>query len=119
MRKAFEVKYDDIVFDNLNNIKFVHGNDEIRQSVERILTTNIREWFLNIGFGLDYDAISGKGKDDEGIKLALREAIFQDDRIMEIEFLELSVDRQTRELTVRITATIEDGEVLEGIEVSI
>ena len=116
--KTFKMIDDDFVLDDTNNLIMISGTDEVRQSIERILTTNIKEWFLNIAFGLDYEAIQGKGKEIASIELALRTAIFQDKRVTDIVFHEVALNRATRELTVRLDAIV-DNEVIEGIEVNV
>lgn len=116
--KTFKMIDGDYVLDNTNNLVIISGTNEVRQSIERILTTNITEWFLNVDFGLDYAAIQGKGKTNADIEIALRQAIFQDNRITDIEFKEIVLKRDTRHLTVILDVVVEN-EVIEGIEVSL
>lgn len=116
--KTFKIENGDLVFDDTCNLMLIDGVDEIAQSIERILTTNIREWFLNIDFGLDYSKIKGKGKSKESIKLAVREAVFQDDRVEEIEFQKVEINTKQRSLNIVFNIVL-DGETIEGIEVSI
>lgn len=116
--KTFKMIDDDLVFDDTGNLVMIDGYEEVRQSIERILTTNKNEWFLNIDFGLDYSSIRGKGKTKEEIELALREAIYQDNRITDVVFKELELNRETRNLYVNIDAVVEDN-IIEGIEVNI
>lgn len=116
--KTFKMLDDDLVFDDTNNLIMISGYDEVRQSIERILTTNKNEWFLNIDFGLDYSSIRGKGRTREEIELALREAIYQDSRITDVTFKQLDLDMATRHLYIKIDAKV-DGKFIEGIEVSV
>ena len=83
--KTFKIVNGDLVFDGQGNLVMVEGEDEIAQSIERVLTTNKGEWFLNLEHGLDYQEIQGKGRDVEGIKLAITEAILQEGRVSEVE----------------------------------
>ena len=114
--KTFKMKDDDLVLDDTNNLVIISGYDEVRQSIERILTTNKNEWFLNANFGLDYKAIRVKGKTIEEIELALREAIYQDDRITDVTFRQLELSREARQLYIKLDAKV-NGEPVEGIEV--
>lgn len=116
--KTFKMENNDYVLDDTNNLVMIDEMDEVRQSVERICTTNIREWFLNMEYGLDYEAIEGKGKDRAIIELALRTAIFQDTRIIDIHFNKVELNRATRHLQVKLDAVTDKG-VIEGIEVII
>lgn len=116
--KTFKIVDGDLVLDKKMNVVMLEGIDELAQCIERTLTTNIGEWFLNIEFGLDYNAIQGKGKDKEGIQFAIREAILQDDRVDDVEFISIDVDRVNRYLTVKLNITTKDGQSIEGLEVT-
>lgn len=114
--KTFKIINGDLVFDGQNNLVMVEGKEEIAQSIERILTTNIGEWFLNLKHGLDYQEIQGKGRDIEGIKLAITEAILQEERVSEVERIDLSLDKD-RHLKINVTVRLQEGDTLEISEV--
>ncbi len=114
--KTFKIKNGDLVFDSQNNIEMVEGKDEEIQSIERILTTNKGEWFLNILHGLNYDDIQGKGKSKESIKLAITEAIFQDDRVDDLIFLDVNFNRIERKLNIKFKLKMTSGNILEHEE---
>lgn len=111
--KTFKIVNDDIVFDAQNNIVMVEGTEELMQSVERTLTTNINEWFLNLDFGLDYRSIRGKGKDLESIKLEIADTIYQDERVTEVDITDISVDDSR---CLKVNGTIKD---IEGVEIQL
>lgn len=114
--KTFKLVNGDLIFDAQNNLVMVEGEDEIAQSIERVLTTNKGEWFLNLEHGLDYKAITGKGRDIEGIKLAITEAILQEERVSEVERIDLSLDKN-RHLKINVTARLQEGDTLDLSEV--
>ena len=101
----------DLIIENGDFI-MIDGRDELVQSINRILTTNKEEWFLSMNFGLDYKAIQGKGKDKEGIKLANKEAIFQDKRVKEVDIIDVIIDNN-RHLKVYGTVIDNEGNVIE------
>lgn len=102
--KAFKVSINgDLVIEN-GDLVMIEGNEELRQAIERILTTNKNEWFLDVDFGLDYQAIQGKGKSKESIKLAISEAIHQDSRIKSVDIRDIEIDNN-RYLKIYGTAT--------------
>lgn len=117
--KTFKIVNGDLVIDGQNNIAMVSDVDEVAQSIERVLTTNVNEWFLNTFHGLDYDSIQGKNKDIDGIKLAITEAIHQEDRVDEVEFIDVNIDNSTRNLRVNFKVKLINGEVIEGKEVMV
>lgn len=114
--KTFKLVNGDLIFDAQNNLVMVEGKEEIAQSIERILTTNKGEWFLNLEHGLDYKAITGKGRDIEGIKLAITEAILQEERVSEVEKIDLFLDKD-RHLKINVTARLQEGDTLDLSEV--
>ena len=116
--KTFKINNDDLVFDEFGNLEMINNYDEITQSIQRILSTNKSEWFLNTEFGLEYDQIKGKGKLTENIELAIMEAIYQDDRISEVNILEVKRNDADRTVLIKFNITVND-EIIEGIEVKI
>ncbi len=108
--KAFKLdSKGDLVIEN-GDFVMVEGNEELTQSLDRILTTNIEEWFLDPVFGLDYKAIQGKGRDVESIKLAIKEAIYQEERIKSAEITNLYLN-EDRHLIINGTATDVDDNI--------
>ena len=114
--KTFKLVNGDLIFDAQNNLVMIDGEDEIAQSIERVLTTNKGEWFLNLEHGLDYQEIQGKGRDIEGIKLAITEAILQEERVSEVKRIDLSLDKD-RHLKINVTARLQEGDNLQISEV--
>ena len=115
--KTFKILNNDLVIEN-GNLLMVEGNDEIVQATERILTTNKNEFFLDINLGLEYKQIQGKNVDEDSIRFAILEAINQDIRVLEVDFVNVNINRRDRELTVDFRYFTVDG-VIEGNEVII
>lgn len=114
--KTFKIENGDLVFDAQNNLIMVEDEEEQAQAIERILTTNINEWFLNLDHGLDYQAIQGKGKDKESIKLAIIEAIMQEDRVDTVKEIDVEIDK-FRHIKVNAEVRIKSGDTLDLSEV--
>ena len=110
--KTFKIVDGDLVFNASGNLEMVYGKDEIAQSVEMILTTNKGEWFMNEEFGLEYSQITDKLQTKKDIEFALREAIFQEERIEEVEFNRVDTDHAKRQLVVDLEMRTVDGEVI-------
>ncbi|SMB95324.1 Protein of unknown function [Desulfonispora thiosulfatigenes DSM 11270] len=114
--KTFKIKNGDIVFDG-KDIVLVEGIEEEKQSIERLLSTNIGEWFLNIDFGLDYKVLQGKQIDKERIRMAIVKALSQEDRIEKVEKVEISFDNARRYLKVSFILLMKTGNTINGNEV--
>lgn len=97
-KNTFKMVCGDIVVDG--DLILVDGQEELRQNIENRLSVNVGEWFLNIGMGLDYAAISGKGIEDRGIEFALRECCFQDGRVKEVRDVRVKRNPETREALI-------------------
>lgn len=103
-KHTFKMIGGDIVVDG--DLILVKGQEELRQNIENRLSINKNEWFLNLGLGLDYAAITGKGITDKQIELAVRECCLQDSRVKEVR--EVRVTRDSRLRTVNIDIVIID-----------
>lgn len=115
--KTFKIENNDLVFDGHGNLILVEGREEEIQSVERLLTTNTGEWFLNIEHGLAYSKIQGKNISDEQIKLAIMQALLQEERIAEVEHVEITRNDKNRTVKIDFRCRMRTGETLEGEEV--
>lgn len=113
--RTFKIQNNDLQIEE-GNLLMVEDEDEIVQSAERRLTTNKNEFFLDIELGLDYSQIQGKGKDAESIRFAILDALHQDERVEEVDFLNVDIDRKTRRLTIDFNFTTNEG-IIEGQEV--
>lgn len=103
-KNTFKMIDGDIVIDK--DLMLVDGQEELRQNIENRLSVNKEEWFLNIGLGLDYSAIQGKGITDAEIDFAIRECCLQDDRVESVKVAR--IDRNARDRTVDIKVIIKD-----------
>lgn len=105
----------DLELDGHNEIKTVEGDEELLQSVRIILTTNLKEWFLNPQHGFDRFAVLGKRVERDRVFDALYQAILQDERINRINDVKMDIDREKRKIKVDFSFTKkEDGETIEG-----
>ncbi len=117
--KTLKIENGDLVFNSQRNLLMVEGHDEEIQSIERLLTTNAGEWFLNIEHGLEYARIQGKNISDEQIRLAVMQALAQEERIQEVESIEIERSDKERTVAVNFRCRMVSGETLQGEEVLI
>lgn len=115
--KTLKIENGDLVFNSQRNLLMVEGHDEEIQSIERLLTTNTGEWFLNIEHGLDYSRLQGKAVSDEQIRLAVLQALAQEGRITEVENIEVRRSDKNRTVAINFRCRMVSGEVLQGEEV--
>jgi hypothetical protein len=105
----------DLVLDGQNNLVFISGREEERQCIERILTTGQGEWFLNAAHGLDYTQLLGKAFDVERAKLALIDALHQEERLDHVEDITFVHDAAARALKVKIRVRMKSGNEIEEV----
>lgn len=103
-----------------HDLLFVDGDRvmvaDLRQAIKVRLLWFFREWFLQTDRGVPYfQQIFLKPFRPKLAKSALREAIASAPGVLAIEALELSLDRTTRELSVKFRVIGEQGPV-EGLE---
>ena len=104
-KNTFKMTNGDIDIEN-NDLVLVSGQEELRQNIENRLSVNIGEWFLNLGLGLNYSAIHGKGVTDIEIEFAIRECCYQDPRVQEVR--NIVITRNSNDRTAEINITIID-----------
>lgn len=111
--RSFLIRDDDLVIAN-GELLLVDGKEEICQCVERTLTTRKREFFLNLGHGLEYEEFMKKQPNLDYIRQDIVEAVMQETRVKQVDSLNLDFDRQKRTLKVDFTFKTIDDEVLSG-----
>lgn len=110
--KTLALKDGDLIFKN-GDLQLFHDTDEIRQSIELELGTNLAEWFLNEERGTDFTVFQGKPTDDEVIEEVAR-VIANEERVELFSEIEVIQDRKARKMTVKFTVQeIETGATIE------
>jgi len=89
----------------------VADNQELAQSVERVLTTNLGDFFLNKNMGFERSLVTQKQLNNNAIRLGVIEAITQDERIKGIRSLEINLDRQNLNVAINFDITTVNGTV--------
>lgn len=107
--KSFLIKDGDICFDSDKKIRMTDGKDEEAQAVERLLTTNVTEWFLNALHGLEYDKIRGKQISVESIQMAILKACAQEKRVREVISIDISRNNQRRTVDITVVCQMVSG----------
>lgn len=92
----------------------ISDNDELAQSVERVLTTNLGDFFLNKNMGFDRSLVTQKQLNNNAIRLGVIEAITQDERIKGIRSLEINLDRQNRNVVINFDILTTTNGTAEG-----
>jgi hypothetical protein len=102
----------DLVLEN-GDLALVSGGEELAQCCQITLGSNRGEWWFNPEAGLDFDVLLGKGIDEEMVHDAIREALLQEERIVSVDELIVTLDRKARSSVVSFTATGRDGETIQ------
>ncbi|MBD8026415.1 DUF2634 domain-containing protein [Ureibacillus sp. Re31] len=89
----------------------IDGPESSAQGLEISLGTNLKEWFLDEEFGLDFNRILGKSTDEEARAEILR-ALAQDEEIDTIDSLEIISNYQDRKRKISFTVTLVDGNAI-------
>jgi len=105
------------MLDGQKSFRMVEGVDEAAQAIRVLLSTNTGEWFLNRAHGLDYSVIQVKNPQMQEIRLALQEALDQEQRVENIENIELEFDERERKLKIDLLLQVDGETVNEEVEV--
>lgn len=103
----------DMMLDAQNKIIMVDGDEAIIQKLERTITTNLNEWFLDPALGFDRFRVLGEEHDRGRTATLLYDAILQVKEIESIETLEFDVDKFTRSLKIYAQLFKQNGDLLE------
>lgn len=90
---------------NKKEVMMTEGSDLLRQTIERVISTNKGEWFLNKEEGIHFDATLGKQFVPDMLKSEIMLALKQVDENLMMQSFTSAVDSQTRKLTVHFVAT--------------
>lgn len=107
----------DFEFDDDGLIKTVEDAQAYAQGVEILLRTHKREFFLLPNHGTDYDrflGISTKYVSENTVKAVIREGIFQDNHIRQIDELNVRFDTDDRVADVDFKIISDMGDVIES-----
>lgn len=112
--RNFKLVNGDLVLDGQNNFEMVEGDDELIQCIQELLTTNLGEWFLNRGIGFPRFEVLGNKYNQNQLIDAVNETILQEERVSRIENVEVSLNREKREVTIFFEIVKNNGETVSG-----
>lgn len=101
----------DLVFDKSGCFEEINGSDAIVQNVRHALLTWKNEFFADTTHGTDYERIFGLSQndvDEDDVKEVIREAIFQEPNVVQIESMVVSYNK--RSVSVTFSAELKDGD---------
>ncbi len=101
---------DDLEYDG-RGLCIVDDGDEIIQLITNALKTAMGEWFLDLGFGMNYDALFTKIPSHNDVAYAVRMAIEQAVEGLTRLEVNLEFDNAQRHLTVHFDATVDNTTV--------
>ena len=89
-------------------------DDDITVAVERTLTTNLGEFFLDLNFGGLYEIFTDKTSTAEDIKREVRKCIYQVDRVKDITDMTIDADYNNRTVNIKFKFITYNDEEIEG-----
>lgn len=103
----------DLVFDEKGNLEMISSDETTAQAVRLTMQAYKKEFPLDITHGTGYDRIMGRSlsqlpKDE--IDEVMREAIFQEDEVLQVDQLETEFNG--RELSVNFVGTLQSGKII-------
>jgi hypothetical protein len=111
---SFLIENDDIVFNEQNELKIISGNEEKAQSIQRTVTTNLKEFFLNERFGFDYRLLQQKTINKSYLRMGINGAVTFDSDIKSIDSLTVSEPTADRNVSIGFRVQLKDGTTIES-----
>lgn len=92
------------------DLQIVSEMDEVIQTYQTLMRTNLNEWFLNADMGFDFSVIYGvKRINYDKLRLALQRVADQMDEIDYVEGLKVEECKKTRRAKIKAKAVTVDG----------
>jgi len=104
----------DLIINHKNNISMVDSLDEIAQSIRIRLGVNKGEWVFNTQFGLDYNSLIDSGFNENLVKAKVLEALREENRIIDIQEINLNYDSLVRKIYIDLKLKVEDTSTESG-----
>lgn len=105
--KTLALFENDLEFEN-GDFKLVESEEEVAHCLAISLGTNLKEWFLNEEFGIDFTMLRGKSSEDE-VRAEVMRVIAQENRVDTINSVNISSDTQNRKRSITFDVTLVDG----------
>jgi len=115
MKKSLKINSQgDLEFNEENgDLKMIEGTEEIVQRVKISISINETEWPFNLNLGVPYIQLMKRKAPNEDFKSEIRAELNKDDRIVEIEEINIERDREKRILYINFRVRLENGELIE------
>lgn len=97
----------DLSFEN-GDFQLIDGEHEVGQCITISLGTNLKEWFLNENFGIDRLLLVEKSTEEQ-VRAEVMRVLAQEERITEINSVEIISDTSKRTRTIHFNVTLVDG----------
>ena len=111
---SFLIENDDLVFNEQNELVLITGNEEKAQSIQRTMTTNLKEFFLNERFGFDYRLLQQKTINKNYLRMGINDAVTFDHDIKGIDSLTVSEPTADRRGAIGFKVLLKDGTTIES-----
>ena len=106
----------DVAIEN-NKITMIDGNELLAQTVRSVIGTNRGEWVLNKDEGIRFKNLLGKNISEDVIKNEVYQGLLQVDGSFFMTGFAMELDAETRHLKISFSATNDDGDEVEGVNV--
>lgn len=110
--KGFMVSGDGDVVMTDGKLMMADGDELLRQTVQQVLGTNKREWFLNTEEGIDFSVMLRKRVNHDEIRAELQAGLRQVDEDLILD--EYAFSMKERKMNIAFKAKNSDGDTLEG-----
>lgn len=105
----------DFELDSMNEIKVIDGIDEIKQRLKISLITEMKEWFLDLNFGVPWLKMLGEGDPPENFRKEVLKVLNADPAVDKINSVETDFDRANRSLEIDFIVQVGENAIAESV----
>ncbi|MFP4017563.1 MAG: hypothetical protein ACLFUI_11085 [Halanaerobiales bacterium] len=115
MRSVYLNDNGDFEFNSMNEVKMIDGIDEIKQRLKISLITEMKEWFLNLDFGVPWLKMLGEGDPPAEFRKEVLKVLNDEPAVDKVLSIKTHFDRGDRSLEIEFEVRIDDEDVTESV----
>ena len=105
----------DFEFDSMNEIKVIDEIEEIKQHLKISLITEMKEWFLDLNFGVPWLKMLGEGDPPEAFRKEVLKVLNADPAVDKINSVKTEFDRDDRSLDIDFIVQVGENAIAESV----
>lgn len=105
----------DIEINSMNDIRMIDSIEEISQRLRHSLITEMKEWFLDLDFGIPWIDMLQEKTEPEVYRKEVLKVLKSDQAVKKVLYINTEFDRQNRYLEIDFKVQLDEGTIEESV----